>query len=405
MEWCSVDANDDPLTIGRRLRQIRQARRKSLRVVAGLAGMSKSRLSQIERGECALDRRSEILALADALQVAPSELVKLPVPAPGNGNTDATVEAVRRALTAVGYGRAGGQVLPVDVLRDKVSQLQEMRRRCRFAEAAASLPGVIRDLHTTLATGSSVAELLPLAVYLHVQVTSMWLLDAGAPVDLRREVASLARQVAREHGENGTLGVAAFATTRQLISQGQADLAQAELDAVPLPTTTPETAGLVGGLMIRHAMVAAADNRVGDAVAAMDTAADLAARFGETGENGSLGFAFGPTDVGLYRMAIALESGEPDRAVSVARTIQPQRHPFKTRQSAYWMDYGRALARVPRRSDDAVMALRKAEVLFPVQVQRNPFVREVLAELLTRSRRDAVGRELRGMAYRSGLPV
>ncbi len=103
-------------------------------------------------------------------------------------------------------------------------------------------------------------------------------------------------------------------------------------------------------------------------------------------------------------MALALEAGEPDRAASVAQAIQPQRHPFKTRQSQYWMDYGRALARLPRRSDNAVMALRKAEHLFPIRVQRNPFAREVIAELLARSRRDVVGRELRGMAYRAGLP-
>jgi hypothetical protein len=36
---------------------------------------------------------------------------------------------------------------------------------------------------------------------------------------------------------------------------------------------------------------------------------------------------------------------------------------------------------------------------------RNPFAREVIAELLAHSRRDAVGRELRGLAYRAGLPV
>ncbi|MGH3429593.1 MAG: hypothetical protein ACRDQZ_18835, partial [Mycobacteriales bacterium] len=80
-------------------------------------------------------------------------------------------------------------------------------------------------------------------------------------------------------------------------------------------------------------------------------------------------------------------------------------HPFKTRQSQYWVDYGRALARLPRRSDDAVMALRRAERLFPVRVHRNPFARDVIGELVVRSRRDAVGRELRGMAYRAGLPV
>lgn len=50
-------------------------------------------------------------------------------------------------------------------------------------------------------------------------------------------------------------------------------------------------------------------------------------------------------------------------------------------------------------------ALRKAELISPARVQCHPFVREVLGELLMRSRRDAVGRELRGMAYRAGLPV
>jgi hypothetical protein len=36
---------------------------------------------------------------------------------------------------------------------------------------------------------------------------------------------------------------------------------------------------------------------------------------------------------------------------------------------------------------------------------RSPYAREVLAELVVQSRRDAVDRELRGMAYRAGLPV
>lgn len=50
-------------------------------------------------------------------------------------------------------------------------------------------------------------------------------------------------------------------------------------------------------------------------------------------------------------------------------------------------------------------AFRRAELLSPLHLHRNPVARDVLAELLTRSRRDAIGRELRGMAYRAGLPV
>lgn len=61
---------EEARTIGARLRQIRNSRKKSLRVVAGLAGMSKSHLDRIERGERALDSISEIMALADALQIA-----------------------------------------------------------------------------------------------------------------------------------------------------------------------------------------------------------------------------------------------------------------------------------------------------------------------------------------------
>ncbi|HKR48611.1 MAG TPA: helix-turn-helix transcriptional regulator [Pseudonocardiaceae bacterium] len=80
-----MDVGDDARTIGRRLRLIRHSRREGLRVIAGLAGMSKSKLSLIERGERALDSRSDIVALANALQISPSELVRLPVLAPGNG--------------------------------------------------------------------------------------------------------------------------------------------------------------------------------------------------------------------------------------------------------------------------------------------------------------------------------
>ncbi|HEY2766322.1 MAG TPA: XRE family transcriptional regulator, partial [Pseudonocardiaceae bacterium] len=94
-----------------------------------------------------------------------------------------------------------------------------------------------------------------------------------------------------------------------------------------------------------------------------------------------------------------------DRAVAVAQGIDPERHPFATNRAYYWVHYGRALARVRGRRNDAVMALRTAEELFPTKVRRDPMVRDVLADLFARSRRDAVGRELRGMAYRAGLPV
>jgi hypothetical protein len=104
-------------------------------------------------------------------------------------------------------------------------------------------------------------------------------------------------------------------------------------------------------------------------------------------------------------MAAALEAKDHERAATIAERLNPQVHPNRSRQAAYWIDYGRALARLRGRQDDAVTALRRPETLSPLHTLRNLFVRDVIGELLVRSRRDAVGRELRGMAYRAGLPV
>ncbi|MGH3932616.1 MAG: helix-turn-helix domain-containing protein [Pseudonocardiaceae bacterium] len=397
-----MDDAEEVRTIGQRLRRIRKSRGKSLRVIGPLAGMNRMTLQRIESGERAVTL-SEVVALASALQIAPSDLMRLPVPAPGNGQTDSTVEAVRCALAGIEHGHPGGQVLPVQVLRDQMAAMRRMSHR--YAEVGVVLPGFIRDLHTSISAGRDVAELLALTVKVHAQITHTWLRLAGAPVDLRRGATNLARAAARESGDTALLGVAAYGAVYALLGSGMFDLARTELDSLTLPATTSDTAGLLGSLAITHAYVAAVSKRSGDVAAPMEVAAELALRFGEaTGDDAFL-FAFGPTDVGLYKMALALESGDPDQALSIAQGVHPEQHPYPARRAAYWVDCGRAKSQLQGQHDDAVLAFRRAESISPHHVQRNPLIRDVLSELLARSRRDAVGRELRGMAYRAGLPV
>jgi hypothetical protein len=83
---------DHTRTIGRHIRRIRHARNKSLRVIAGLAGMGKSTLHRIEHGQRDLTL-SEIVALANALKIDPSTLIRLPILAPTNGPTDTATRA------------------------------------------------------------------------------------------------------------------------------------------------------------------------------------------------------------------------------------------------------------------------------------------------------------------------
>lgn len=395
-------------TIGQRVRQIRHSRGKSLRVVAGLAGISTTKLWRIEHGEYALDSRQEIGALAKALGVRPNELTKLPVPAPANGNNEDAISAVRRALWVAGRNQAGGQVLPIEVLRSRVRALINARRECRQAEVGAALPTLILDLYTSIAAGRDVAELLDLAVALHVQGSVLWLRTMGAPLELCSSGALLARQAAERRDQPEVLSQAVFGDVLVLLAEGDFDLAQDALDSITVPTNSPESMQLAGMLALSQSLVAAADKRPADAEAALGYASELAQR--TTGEGG--GFdplvisSFGPTNVGIWRMNAALEIGDHDRAAAIAESLNPEVLPWRSRQAAYWIDYGRALARLRGRQNDAVAAFHRAETLSPLHTLRNPFAREVLVELLPRTKRDSpAGRELRAMAYRADLPV
>jgi hypothetical protein len=137
----------------------------------------------------------------------------------------------------------------------------------------------------------------------------------------------------------------------------------------------------------------------------MNAAAELARRFGATRETYSLGFAYGPADVGLHRMTLALETNEPDQAISIARDVDSEHHPFPVGRSQYWRNYGQALARLRGRRDEAVRALRTAEDIFPTGMRRDPWFRDLIATLLPGTRRDAISTELRRMAHRAGLPT
>ncbi|MDQ3989189.1 MAG: helix-turn-helix domain-containing protein [Actinomycetota bacterium] len=394
---------EEARTIGRRARQVRNVRGKSLAVIAERAGISKSYLCRLEKGQRALNQRSLVIALADALEIAPSELTTLPAPAPADGDTDTTVKALRRALIAVSHDLPGGQVVPVEALRTRVDALVTAQRLGKLDQVGRDLPDLVRDLHASIAAGRDVAELLVLAVLLHVQGSHAFLHDVGAPADLRSDAALLGRHAAREHGAPDMLGMAAFGSANGLLATGELDLAHAVLDSVTVPTTTSQAEQLEGMLALSRSLVAAADRRPGDVGVPLEYAAELAAR---TGEGHAYGLGFGPTNVGVWRMTVALECGDHAQAATLAEGLRPELLPSVARQAAYWGDYGRVLARLRGRREDAVWALRRAEELFPNRVHRHPFTRDTVAELVARTPRDSsAGRELRKMAHRAGLPV
>jgi hypothetical protein len=303
----------------------------------------------------------------------------------------------------VTHDRPGGEVQPVETLRSRVHAVIDAYSSCdRHGAVGAALPQLIRDLHTSIAAGRDAAELLDLAVLLHSQATLGWLRVGGASLDLRGQAAELGRRAAQERDTPQALGLATWGGMYVLVMAGAVELAHAELNAVTVPTNTPELMQLAGMLQLCRAFLAMADARPGDVEGPLTVAGELAER---TGEVNAYGLGFGPQEVGQWKARTAMEAADHDQAVHVAEQLAPASHPLRSRQADYWVTYGRALARKRGRRDDAVRALRTAEEILPHYIQRDPFVHDVLAELVVHARADTTGRELRAMAYRAGLPV
>jgi transcriptional regulator with XRE-family HTH domain len=406
MDGNTVEATDwfDPRTIGIKLWQIRSQQGKTLKVVADLADMSKTRLWELEHGE-GTPTFDQINRLARALGVAPSEITKLPVPAPPDGLADAVTEALRLAFDEINTGRSIGTVVPIEALRNRVGQLHGLRRNCKFADVAAELPGLVRDVHTSLNAGADRGELVELTVSLHVHVTRLWLSHVSAPTDLVRRCVFLTKDIAEEHGDNTVVGMASHAIADELGIAGSPVVARHEIGSISLPPVGVDNAGFVASVLGDRGMAAVWDNRFAEADGLFAETMEVSRRF-STGEPDSLGYLVTPPHAAVFQIWAALERDDPDTALVAARSVNPDEYPDDAMGRAYyWMNYGRALAAVKEYRNEAVAALLKAEEIFPEIVRRHALARDTLLVLLKRIRRDAVGQELRGMAHRAGVLV
>jgi hypothetical protein len=140
---------------------------------------------------------------------------------------------------------------------------------------------------------------------------------------------------------------------------------------------TPEAMSMWGALTLQSAVTAA---HLGDAAAAygfLDRARPVAERTGP-GRN-DYNTEFGPANVALYEIAVAVELGDAGRALRVASTLDVSGL-SPERRARMLIDVARAHAQ-RRQVADAVAALTEAERLTPEQVHAHALVRQVVADL------------------------
>ncbi|WP_223839933.1 helix-turn-helix domain-containing protein [Saccharopolyspora pogona] len=217
-----------------------------------MAGISPSYLSRLESGERALDRRSLIVALAHALEVAPSEITGSALPIPREPDDDRALTEIRLTLLAVSLDEPRGAVQPIEHLQARVQSVLGAQNDAGNDVVGAALPSLIRDLHSTANAHRHEPDVLRLLTLAHMQGTQAWLATVGAPMDLSWQAATLARQAAERLAEPVSLAVGAYGTALGLLSAGAFDLASQTLDTVEFPLISVADMQLAGSLAWPH---------------------------------------------------------------------------------------------------------------------------------------------------------
>lgn len=144
------------------------------------------------------------------------------------------------------------------------------------------------------------------------------------------------------------------------------------------------------------ALAAARDNDRASASTHLAEADQSARRLG--GDANHVWTAFGPTNVTIHQVCIALELGDIQRAIALGPRLDTSGLPVE-RQVRHSIEVARALAR-HNRVDDALAALLDAERIGPDQVRYHQLSRALVRDILARARPPRLAVDL---SYRMGI--
>lgn len=393
-------------TIGVRLRALRKWRKLSLVELADLAGISKSHLSDIERGVKALDRRSFIAGLSSALQVSETDIVGGPHLSadPLQAAPHIIVPALRLALQANTLtDPAVDRARPLQELVVATRELEDIFTRCDYLAIGERLPSVIDELHFHVAQPVDEAgqqEALESLVEACMYATFR-LKDLGYG-DLAHQAASRAEEAARLLGNPAAIGKAAYCRIQTMPRECSWDrkrlLARRAADALQPHAGDSTSRSVLGMLILTAAMGAAVEHRHDEAREGLAGARALAAHVPTDPRANWSNFC--AVNVAIWNLAIAVERGESGGAVvdEGMLTDTPSRY------ASFLSDVGRGLTRDRKTSEEGLTWLLRAEEVAPPRIRNNSQVRDSVAVMLQRAKLDSTGRELRGLASRMGIP-
>jgi transcriptional regulator with XRE-family HTH domain len=390
--------------IGLAVRRARHSRGLTLEQLAGLVGRSKAWLSMIENGQRPLDKRADIAALASALEVSADALLGQPAPEIQPGRQTPNLLPLRAVLLD------GSPDDPPDVPARPLAALAALNgeldaalRKADYDTMHRALPDLIGELEVHAATAGGPARDEALRQLILACGSASIMLRHFGHTDLGWVAAERGRQAAVILGDPAWTGAAAYeaAHARSSTNRPRALMVTPRVaDALEPHIGDSAFARQVYGMLRLSSALSRAVQ--GDHAGAGDHAAEAARIAASLGDRPDAFELFGPANVGVWRASFAVEAGNAEAALRYAAAVEPRALASGNRRAALGIEKARALAMLGKEAG-AITELRRAERLSPQQVHNYPLVRELVTGMLERARRQAGGRELRGLAWRMGV--
>lgn len=393
--------------LGRKIAFNRKRRGLSQKEFARLLDRSEAWVSQVERGVRRIDRMTVLEKVADVLDIPVAELAaEAPIVASVVEGEPPGASRLRLVLSAAHSLKAIlGQHEPPDVpaLRAQVDRAWSLTHEGNYADLAEILEQLVPGLEAAArsAPEEERSELFRLLAIMY-HTCSAGLANMGEP-----EAAWIAvdRAVVAAERANDPLLMAAgefrlsivFLGARHFDQAAQASGSAADALAPMAESGEIEAVALRGALTLQRAVAAARMNKADAAYAYLRQAREMGEQVGD-GRN-DYNTEFGPTNVGLHEVAVAVDLGDAGVALRVADAVDASGLSSE-RQTRFQIDIARAHAQ-RRQVGAAVSALLKARGLSPEMVRAMPLVKQLVTDLLTMSQPPSD--QLRALANELGV--
>jgi tetratricopeptide (TPR) repeat protein len=392
--------------LGRKIAAERRRRGLSQPQLARMIDRSVAWVSQVERGVRKVDRMSVLESLAAVLDVPLAELAaEAPIVAavteepPGAGGLRLVLSGAYALRAMLNERRSPA----LGTLRTKTRQAWDLTHAGRYADLTDLLRGLISELETATRAvpENQRAEAFELMAAAY-QACSAALAKLGEP-EAAWIAADRAMAAAERAGNAMLVAAGAFRLVFVFLAARHYDQAEetarTATDALwpRADQGDPQAMSLWGALTLQRAVIASRRNDPDTAYDQLERAGRIARRLGE-GRN-DYDTEFGPANIALHEIAVAVELGDAGRALRVAAAVDTSGLSAE-RRARMLIDVARA--RTQRRQvAAAVAALRQAEQITTEQVGEHDLVRQLVTDLLTMQ--DPPTRELRDLAGRLGL--